>query len=148
MLWHSWFGQKEGHPASKNWVVGCWRGYLPGARCRLAYGPADATPLTVSCFSKIQIGFTFLVPAHPGSPRQRAIKRVCVIWNYSRVGIVQFGFTKIKGAKISLHSNSPAFRAAKLKGFTGHVCSTVYGLEMDTQLDISLMRVCSLIIAG
>ena len=27
-------------------------------------------PLTVSCFSKIQIGFTFLVPAHPGSPRQ------------------------------------------------------------------------------
>ena len=29
-------------------------------------------PLTVSCFSKIQIGFTFLVLAHPGSPRQRA----------------------------------------------------------------------------
>jgi len=27
-------------------------------------------PLTVSCFNKIQIGFTFLVPAHPGSPRQ------------------------------------------------------------------------------
>jgi len=25
-------------------------------------------PLTVSCFSKIQIGFTFLVPAYPGSP--------------------------------------------------------------------------------
>jgi len=24
-------------------VVGCWCGYLPGARCRLAYGPADAT---------------------------------------------------------------------------------------------------------
>jgi len=35
-------------------------------------------PLTVSCFSKIQIGFTFLVPAHPGSPEQRAVKRVCV----------------------------------------------------------------------
>jgi len=34
-------------------------------------------PLTVSCFSKIHIGFTFLVPAHPGSPRQRAVKRVC-----------------------------------------------------------------------
>jgi len=29
-------------------------------------------PLTVSCFSKIQIGFTFLVPAYPGSPGQRA----------------------------------------------------------------------------
>jgi len=35
-------------------------------------------PLTVSCLSKIQIGFTFLVLAHLGSPGQRAIKRVCV----------------------------------------------------------------------
>jgi len=35
-------------------------------------------PLTVSCFSKIQIVFTFLVPAHPGSPGKRAVKRVCV----------------------------------------------------------------------
>ena len=35
-------------------------------------------PLTVSCFSKIQIGFTFLVQAHPGSPGQRAVKRMCV----------------------------------------------------------------------
>ena len=34
-------------------------------------------PLTVSCFSKIQIGFAFLVPAHPGSPGKRAVKRVC-----------------------------------------------------------------------
>ena len=70
-------------------MVGCWRGYLSGARCRLAYGPADATAstvkrdATVSCFSKIQIGFTFLVPAHPGSPGQRAIKRVCVNITFS-----------------------------------------------------------------
>jgi len=35
-------------------------------------------PLTVSCFSEIQTGFTFLVSAHPGSPRKRAVKRVCV----------------------------------------------------------------------
>ena len=35
-------------------------------------------PLTVSCFSEIQIGFTFLVLAHLGSPGQRAVKRVCV----------------------------------------------------------------------
>jgi len=32
----------------------------------------------VSCFSKIQIGFTFLVPAHPGSPGKKAVKQVCV----------------------------------------------------------------------
>ena len=37
-----------------------------------------ALPLTVSCFSKIQICFTFPVPAHLGSPGKRAIKRVCV----------------------------------------------------------------------
>ena len=34
-------------------------------------------PLTVCCFSKIQIDFTFLVPAHLGSPGQRVVKRVC-----------------------------------------------------------------------
>ena len=38
-------------------------------------------PLTVSCFSKIWIGFTFLVPDHPGSPGKRAIKRVSVCVN-------------------------------------------------------------------
>jgi len=36
-------------------------------------------PFTVSCFSKIQIGFTFLVLAHPDSPGQRVVKRMCVL---------------------------------------------------------------------
>jgi len=36
-------GRQEGHPACKKRVVGCWHGCLFGARCRLAYGPADAT---------------------------------------------------------------------------------------------------------
>ena len=35
-------------------------------------------PLTIACFSKIQIGFSLLVPAHLGSSGQRAVKRVCV----------------------------------------------------------------------
>ena len=35
-------------------------------------------PLTVSCFRKIQIGFSFLVLAHLVSPGKRAVKRVCV----------------------------------------------------------------------
>ena len=35
-------------------------------------------PPTVSCFSKIQIGFTLLVPAYLGSPGKRAVKRLCV----------------------------------------------------------------------
>ena len=36
-------------------------------------------PLAVSCFSKIQIGFTILIPAHPGSPGRRAVKRVLLL---------------------------------------------------------------------
>ena len=53
-------------------------------------------PLTVSCVSEIQIGFTFLVPAHPGSPGQRAIKRVCVVrvCDLARMGL---------GAVIQIH---------------------------------------------
>ena len=40
-------------------------------------------PLTVSCFSKIQIGFTFLVPAHPGSPGKEPLNGcVCVYVSY------------------------------------------------------------------
>ena len=37
-------------------------------------------PLTVSCFSKIQIGFTFLIPAHLGSPGKKAVKQVRVVF--------------------------------------------------------------------
>ena len=53
---------------------------LSETRCRLDVGQLMLLPLTVSCFSKIQIGFTFLVPAHLGSPGKRAVrpKRVCV----------------------------------------------------------------------
>ena len=37
-------------------------------------------PLAVSCLSKIQLGFTFLVPAHPGRPGKGAIKRVLLLF--------------------------------------------------------------------
>ena len=37
-------------------------------------------PLTVSCFSEIQIDLTFLLPAHPGSPGKRAVNWVCVCY--------------------------------------------------------------------
>jgi len=50
-----------------------------GADLQLHMAHLMPLPLTVSCFSKIQIGFTFLVPAHLGSPGQRASKLcVCV----------------------------------------------------------------------
>ena len=56
------------------WLSVC----LSGPYADLHMGQRIPLPLTVSCFSKIQIGFTFLVPAHPGSPGRRAFKLVCV----------------------------------------------------------------------
>ena len=76
-----WLGGRKGIRPVKNRAVRCWCGYLSTARCRLAYGPADATATHCLLLSKIQIVFTFLVPAHLGSPGQRAVKRVCVgLW--------------------------------------------------------------------
>jgi len=34
VLWCYWFGGRKGIRPVKNWVVGCWHGYLSGARCR------------------------------------------------------------------------------------------------------------------
>jgi len=45
-------------------------------------------PLTVSCSSEIQIGFTFLVPVHLGSPGKRAVKWVCV-WCVSDTNCIE-----------------------------------------------------------
>ena len=78
VLWCCWLGGRKGIRPVKKWVVGSWHGYLFAARCRLAYVPADAIPLTVSSFSKIQTGFALLVPAYLGRPGKRAVKWVCV----------------------------------------------------------------------
>ena len=73
-------GRQEGHPAckkTKRWGSGMVICLERGADLHMAQ--LMPLPLTVSCFSsKIQIGFTFLVPAHLGSPGQRAAKWVCV----------------------------------------------------------------------
>jgi len=68
-------GWQEGHPACKklSGVVICLE---RGADLHMAQ--LMPLPLSVSCFSKIQIGFTILLPAYPGSPGHRAVKRVCV----------------------------------------------------------------------
>ena len=75
-------GWQEGHPACKKlkwWGAGMVICLERGADLHMAQ--LMPLSLTVSCFSKIQIGFTFLVLAHPGSPGKRAIKRVCVcVW--------------------------------------------------------------------
>jgi len=65
-------GWQEGHPACKNTE---WWGSVDTVICLergadLHIAQLTPLPLTISCFSKIQIGFIFLVPAHPGSPGQ------------------------------------------------------------------------------
>ena len=71
-------GQQEGHPAGKKnlewWGTGMVICLEQGAALHVAQ--LMPLPLTVCCFCKIQIGFTFLVPAHSGSPGKRAVKRV------------------------------------------------------------------------
>jgi len=72
-------GWQEGHPARKTtewWGAGMVICLERGADLHMAQ--LMLLLLTVSCSNKIQIGFTFLVPAHLSSPGQRAIKRVCV----------------------------------------------------------------------
>ena len=72
-------GWQEGHPACKKlewWGTGMVVCLERDADLHMAQ--LMPLPLTVSCFSKIQIGFTFLVQAHPGSPGKRVVKRVCV----------------------------------------------------------------------
>ena len=80
-------------------------------------------PLTVSCFSKIQIGFTFLVPAHPGSPGKRAVKRVlCVSWSF-KSGTSMHLLTSLYGFKNTvIQENSNSFTMHYLASFSVILC--------------------------
>ena len=78
VLWHCWLSGRKGiRPVKTEWwgagVVICLK------RCAdLHMAQLMPLPLTVSCFSKIQIGFTFLVPAHLGSPGHEGPLNGCV----------------------------------------------------------------------
>jgi len=70
-------GWQEGHPACKNWVVGCWRGYLSRARCQLFVWPSWChchllflAPLIPNWFLHFWYWLTRVVP------EKRAVKRV------------------------------------------------------------------------
>ena len=79
VLWCCWLGDRKGIRPVKTewWGTGVVNWLERGANLHMAL--RMPLPPTVSCFSKIQIGFSFLVPAHLGSPGQMAVKRVCVI---------------------------------------------------------------------
>jgi len=72
-------GRQEGHPAGKKtewWGAGVVICLERGADLHMVQ--LMPLPLTISCFSKIEVGFIFLVPVYPGSPGRRAVKRACV----------------------------------------------------------------------
>ena len=73
-------GWQEGHPACKKLSGGVLVWLSVWSEVHMA--ELMPLPLNVSCFSEIQTGFTFLVPAYLGSFGQRAIKRVCVCLCY------------------------------------------------------------------
>ena len=79
VLWRCWLGGRKGiRPVKKLewWGAGVVIWLERGADLHMAQ--LMPLPLIVSCFSKSQIGFTFLVPAHLGRPGKRAVKWVCV----------------------------------------------------------------------
>jgi len=80
VLWRCWLGDMKGIPPVKTewWGAGVVICLERGADLHILPSWCHCYSLTVSCLGKIQIGFTFLVPAHPGSPGKRAVKRVCV----------------------------------------------------------------------
>ena len=70
-------GRQEGHPACKKLSAGEVICLERGADLHTAQ--LMPLPLTVTCFSKMQTGFAFLVPAYLVSPRKRALNGcVCV----------------------------------------------------------------------
>ena len=100
-------------------------------------------PLTVSCFTKIQIGFTFLVPAHPGTPGHRGVKRACVcvcirpspgkalsavardqhviLYNLAPATSYEFKVRTVKGTQTSLYSaavTNTTFETGNTRTFT------------------------------
>jgi len=79
-------GWQEGHfwpVKTEQWDAGMVICLARGADLHMAQ--LMPLPLTVSCFSKIRIGFTFLVLAHPGSAEKGPLNaRACVYisWLY------------------------------------------------------------------
>ena len=78
VLWCCWLGGRKGiWPVKKlSGEVLAWLSVWN--EVQTCIWPSWCHCHSVSCFSKIQIGFTFLVPAHLGSPGEMAVKQVCV----------------------------------------------------------------------
>jgi len=104
-------GRQEGHPACKK-LSGGGAGVVicleRGADLRMAQ--LMPLPFTVSCFSEIQIGFTFLVLAHPGSPGKRPLNGcVCSMLRNAELAsfstVIKCSFALPANQQLELHSS-------------------------------------------
>jgi len=79
VLWRCWLGGRKGIRPVKN-LSG---GVLAWLSADLHMAQLMPLPLTVFCFCKTQIGFTFLVPAYLGSPGKGPLNRCVFVrrWN-------------------------------------------------------------------
>ena len=77
-------------------------------------------PLNVSCFSKIQIGFTFLVLAYPGSPGKRPLNGCVCVWPYKYAAKLQIITHIIDGSDF----------CCNLWGSSNHYCQNVLPKSM------------------
>jgi len=107
VLWRCWLGGRKGiRPVKTEWwgtgVLICLERGADLYMARLM-----PLPLTVSCSSKIQIGFTFLVPAYPGSPGKKAVKccsSSVVVVPTSRDARSKFSHAKLMATKSPIGS--------------------------------------------
>jgi len=93
-------------------------------------------PLTVSWFSKIQIGFTFLVPAYPGSPGQRAVKRVCVFFLlvfYLFFSIIKLNICQLTCSSVQKMQSYPGNYTVSQKNKTPNSCPLLHQISTDFQ---------------
>ena len=122
-------------------VVGCWCGCLEqGADFHMAQ--LTSLPLTVSCFSKIQTGFTFLVPAHLGSPGKRVVKRVCCFTQKLKMDhshldkvITRLEAIMAKNLASALFASICPISSSSLKAALVHFQTYSYCLSMRTNLN-------------
>ena len=71
-------GRQEGNPACKNWGWGAGVAICLEQGADLHMAQLMPMPLTVSCFSKIQIGFAFWYRLTRVVPEKGAVKQGCV----------------------------------------------------------------------
>jgi len=129
-------GWQEGHPACKIlewWGTGMVICLERDADLHMAQ--LMPLPLTISCFSTIQIGFTFLVPTHLGSPRKGVVK-----WVYVCMCSFMFKRHSVVGPTF-LHYGIVCFPKVAVESAAEQVCKFVGILDFPKMTESDDIRI-------